>query len=481
MAEKDRIKTAELIFLIILTAFIILFRAQAAHMPLDVNEGSHAYAAARVSQGVVPYKQVFEHAPPVMIYVYKAAFMFFGQSVEAVRNFTTMYVIAVMLSLFMLARVLWRSAFVSMLAVFFYVLYQHSLIFQGMSANAAIFAQLPVILSILFAIDREKKYEAVSFCASGFFAATALLTDIMTVFFALVPIIYALFYSGKKPLNSIAWFIAGYIALLASAAGWAFYNHAVYDIYTSVISFNIAALKTAVKGMTLGDFIAANIVPFIAFLYAVWKAIRNNKDGNNFILVFTAAALYAAVFMAKGAQPHYYMALIPAAAILCASMVFDMYALLNSEKEARPYAWIILAMFLVLNTAVVSGANRLGLFMKSGMYTDSRYYEQRAMAHTIIMSSENKEIKENFIFAWPDMPAVYFTAGVKAATRYAYAYPLDVFTQDKQTVLDTLFQGRPSWVVMQRGTYSSYQAFLDNYYAKAAETKNLVLYRNILF
>ena len=121
MAEKDFIKKKELLFIFILMVFTVLFRAQGAHMPFDTNEGSFAYAAAQMSQGQILYKNIFEHRPPVIMSIYKAAFSMFGQSIEAIRTFTTIYIIAVMLLIYMLARAVWRSAFISMLAAFFYM------------------------------------------------------------------------------------------------------------------------------------------------------------------------------------------------------------------------------------------------------------------------------------------------------------------------------------------------------------------------
>lgn len=495
MAAKDIIKGKEVFFLFLLIVFTALFRQQAANMPLDVNEGSYAYGAEQMSRGVVPYDGFFQHRPPVILYVYKAAFSFFGHTSEAVRNFATLYVTAVILAIYMLARVLWRSAFTAMLAAFFYVIYQHSLILQGLTANAAFFAQLPVILSMLFVLDRDKKYETVNFCASGFFAATALLTDLMAGLFVFVPLLYIIVFCHGRRVKGLLWFLAGYAAVLAAAVLWAFYNHIQYDILVSVIIYNFKALLKAGKGTGFGEFLLANMIPAVAFIYSGWHVFvrrgkteaekeanaTNEKSGMNFMFFFTAFFLYAAIFMTKGGQPHYYAALMPVAAFLSAALVHDMYLFLNAEKDVRPYSWIILTMFLVLNTAAAANVNRIGMFMKTSFYAEPLYYEQRAMAQTIILSSQNKEIKNNFVFAWPDMPSVYFTVGVKPASRYAYTFPLEVFTDEMKKIMEDMTQERPSWLVIQRGSFGPYQAFLDNYYAKAAETKNLVLYRNILF
>jgi hypothetical protein len=158
-----------------------------------------------------------------------------------------------------------------------------------------------------------------------------------------------------------------------------------------------------------------------------------------------------------------------------------MYVLVSSGAETKQYAWVILAMFLVLNTAIISKANDVGRVMASRIYTQEIFYEERAMAQTIVLNSQGRAKKNNFIFAWPNMPELYFEAGERAASRYPYAYPLDIIIEDKGKALDALFNDKPSWIVVEKGSFQTYQAFLDNYYAKETDTKHLILYRNLLY
>ncbi len=488
MAKKDVIKRVELIFLFVLLAFTAIFRAQVTDMPLDKNEGAYAYGAVRISQGAVPYRDFFEHRPPMILYLYRAAFSAFGQTDRAVRYFTTVCAAAAAILIYILARVAWRSAFIAMLASFFYVIYQNSFALGGLCADTAVFAQLPVLICLLLACDRDSKYESVNFCASGFFAGIAVLTDLMTVFLAAAVVLYAAVYGGKNRMKNIAWFFAGCISVPIASAAWAFFNGAQKQMFDGVFGYNWKAFAAALKGPRIPEttgylalFIYADILPCAAFIYSAWVFFKRKKDGVNFLLFCAAVSLCTGILAAPGASTEYYLALMPLAALLSALLVRDIYALISSGTGPKKYAPVILGMFLVLNIAVISKANNAVSVISGGEYTKKIYYEERSMAREIAADSYGKPKKDNFVFAWPDMPAVYFMTGAKAASVYSYSYPLEILKNDKPKLIGALIDGRPSWAIMQKGTHQSYQAFLDNYYAKEAETKDLVLYRNILF
>ncbi len=54
-------------------------------MPLERDEGAYAYMADALGRGETPYVDVFDHKPPLIYYIYAAAFKIFGHSAEAVR------------------------------------------------------------------------------------------------------------------------------------------------------------------------------------------------------------------------------------------------------------------------------------------------------------------------------------------------------------------------------------------------------------
>jgi 4-amino-4-deoxy-L-arabinose transferase-like glycosyltransferase len=484
--EKDRIKRAELIFLALLAVLIVYFRSMSNTMPLDMNEGSYAYTASRMMAGDAPYKDVFEHRPPFAIYVYKAAFSLFGASVLSIRYFATLYVLITCLLIYMLARTLWHSAFTAMTAALFYAIYQHSLVLSGFSADAQLWAQLPVVLSIFFALDRDRKYEKVNFTVSGFFAAVTFFTSPLSVLFVFMPAVYIFIYLKENRIKNILWYFTGFFALVILVLGWAAINHMLKEFLTATWAYNIYFFtsKLASKpGINSADvfngFIWINILPFMAFVYCLIKVFLRKKEGVNFLLTFSTVSIAAALIIAGNSPANYYILLIPTAALLCAQAVFDLNASFVTESEGKKYLWAADLSLLLIACAVYAASNNLGIFLAKGKFAPDIYYEISGLSSVIDSQSQGLDRKKDFLLAWPNLPAAYFLTHSKADSIYPSAYPLDYFVRNKHLVTDAFYNELPVWLLLEKGTYANLQSNIDNHYGKTAETKNLVLYREV--
>ena len=107
---KDSEKLVKnIVVLFVLSAIIFLTRFHFVTLPLDRDEGTYSYIAWRMSEGELPYKDAFDHKPPVLYFLYKAAFDAFGYDFVSIRFFTILWlpvnpkqVIASFFKLFML-------------------------------------------------------------------------------------------------------------------------------------------------------------------------------------------------------------------------------------------------------------------------------------------------------------------------------------------------------------------------------------------
>jgi hypothetical protein len=119
-------------------------------------------------------------------------------------------------------------------------------------------------------------------------------------------------------------------------------------------------------------------------------------------------------------------------------------------------------------------------YLRTGRYTIEYYYNVSAAADMINSDSGGVVRDKYFLFAWPNMPDLYFMTGAQAATKYIYSYPLGYFAGDRDAVTGVLFNHTPVWVVLEKGTYAAFQAFLDNYYRKVMDTPTITVYRNLV-
>lgn len=487
MANSGRIYWKELIFLLVLASFIGFFRWQSLELPMDRDEGTIAYMAKNMSAASLPYKDIFDYRPPLIYHIYKTAFSIFGTSADGIRYFTMLYVIFTALLVYMLARSVSASAFYAMLSSLFYTVFLHNYMMQGLGSYPEMFAQFPILASILFAMTKEKDYEHVSFFLSGFLAATALAIDTTAIFFILAPALYCIFFCGKKRWNSLIWYLAGFLTLIFLAFNWLLYKGVLKEFFDDVISYGTYFIINGVHDSSfviiklgMGMFTLQNIVLIAGVLYTGVKAFRRSAAGYYMFLSAAFVTLFSGVMLFRGIYPHYYLILIPVMSLATAVMIKD--AVLFMKKISGSKAAMAAATAAVL-TAIITFQffiMKALPYARSGRYTINYYFDLKAAAAMINGSSEGVVRGKNFLFGWPNMPEMYFMTGATAATKYVYSYPLELYKHDRDSVTGVLFNDRPVWAVLEKGKYKAFQAFLDNYYRKEMETETIAVYRNIL-
>jgi hypothetical protein len=358
---------------------------------------------------------------------------------------------------------------------------------QGLGSYPEMFAQFPILASILFAMTKEKDYEHVSFFLSGFLAATALAIDTTAIFFILAPALYCIFFCGKKRWNSLIWYLAGFLTLIFLAFNWLLYKGVLKEFFDDVISYGTYFIINGVHDSSfviiklgMGMFTLQNIVLIAGVLYTGVKAFRRSAAGYYMFLSAAFVTLFSGVMLFRGIYPHYYLILIPVMSLATAVMIKD--AVLFMKKISGSKAAMAAATAAVL-TAIITFQffiMKALPYARSGRYTINYYFDLKAAAAMINGSSEGVVRGKNFLFGWPNMPEMYFMTGATAATKYVYSYPLELYKHDRDSVTGVLFNDRPVWAVLEKGKYKAFQAFLDNYYRKEMETETIAVYRNIL-
>ncbi|MGD0565803.1 MAG: hypothetical protein ABSA34_00545, partial [Candidatus Goldiibacteriota bacterium] len=406
---------------------------------------------------------------------------------DSIRYFTMLYVFFTALLVYMLARSVSASAFYAMLSSLFYTVFLNNYMLQGLGSYPQIFAQFPILASILFAVQDEKGYEHVNFFISGFFAAAALAVDTTAIFFILAPASYIFLYCGKKKGHCLTWFLAGFFSLIAAVSGWLLYKGIAREFFDSVIAYGayFAASGVQFSAFTIiklgaGMFVMQNIILLAGTLYAGVLALKKPSSGYNAMLFISFVVLFSGVMLFKALYPHYYLILTPVMALAAAELIKDaalrLKKMWKSALPAAAAAGVIICGIMVFQYYIM----KTDLYLKTGRLTIDYYYDLQAAGRLINSSSDGIERDKYFLFAWPNMPELYFMTGSQAATKYIYSYPLELYKQDRDSVTGVLFNHRPVWAVLERGKYNAFQAYLDNYYRKEMETGTIAVYRSLL-
>ncbi len=458
------VKKKEIVFLFIMIVAIFTVRAAFFHAPLDRDEGANAYMARAVSLGDVPYRDVFDHKPPFVYYLYKTAFSLFGESARAVRVFTAWVVLFTALLLYVFIRTFY-SAWVALMAVFLYGLFQHNPLIQGFGSNTGIFAQFPALLALFFLADREKGYEKVSYFITGFFIGVAVYVNLMAGLLVFVPILYMVFYEKKARGRCVLWYFFGFVSVSLLVFLWCVKNGCLSRFVDSVFLYNLFNIKT-ISGAAVFS-VKANLLPAAGLFYSAAVLAKRPGDRVNFLVFISSVLLLSAAVVSKS--------VIIAVPFLCVPAALMVRGLAEWVKKRAGILPAAAALFMVLfagSFVFVYFTNLADAFKKGGT-AEEALYEAR-FAGRYIKDRVNEGEK---IFVWPNEPEIYFYSKTKPVTRYINAYPFGYYKKDFENVPAALLRVKPRFIVLRRGRDSRvFEGFARQYYSPAVTTNNLEIY-----
>ncbi|MCE5300963.1 MAG: hypothetical protein LLG37_08870, partial [Spirochaetia bacterium] len=264
---------------------------------------------------------------------------------------------------------------------------------------------------------------------------------------------------------------------------WAAWNRMLPQFYECVFNYNFAymkmrtePLKTVLNGSYY--FTILYLLPVISMAWFMVKSFLPKREDLPFLTVIAAIGSYAGVAALKGYYPHYFLTLIPYAALLGALFVRDIYAMLDGVLRLKYYAAAVVSLLLVLNAASYFVHSGTLQFVKSGRYSMDIFYQTRAISAAAKMALANSKGGKMFVFQ--NQPEVYFLAGGKAVSRYIYAYPLAIYGQAAAESFSREFiDGKPDVLVLEKGNYTAYETYVDNYYRKISETRNFEVFEKL--
>ncbi len=136
-----------------------ILRMQFWGQPFQMDEGGYAYEAWVMGQGLVPYKDVYEHKPPGILVLYNLAFLLSGPSALSVKVLASIYTLGTVLAIFLVARKLAGSA-AGCFAALLFAIFSSGPNIGGGSVNTEVFMVLPYTLaaySFLKAIETGRR------------------------------------------------------------------------------------------------------------------------------------------------------------------------------------------------------------------------------------------------------------------------------------------------------------------------------------
>jgi hypothetical protein len=396
-----------------LAALCVALRWPSLSLPLDRDEGTYAtLALAWIKGWGLPYRDFFDHKPPLLYALYGAAFQTLGWTPRALRLASLLWQT---LSVLLLGGLLWdwtRQEGAVLLGGVTFAALSNAWLSQAAAANAEGWGWLPLLLGLACLRPLRAERPALAWVAWGFFGGlAACIKQPYAVFAVALPLFWergldlrlrALLYSTAGLLVAHApWLLYFASRQALGAAGFAVFTyHAHYGspfAWGALLGFGRLLRHL---GLEQGLFWLA---AFAAWQFA-WGSLAR------LALVFTLLGVFAADLSGRW-YPHY--------AILWSLGLALGVAALSLVLE-RKQAWSLAVLLLLPFGVEQSGFWGLDAFQRSRqLYSTDNFGQAPALGAWL----QQQTPPDARLFIWGADAELYFLAQRQPAARFLNHYP----------------------------------------------------------
>lgn len=288
---------------------------------IDSDEGIYAFVASQWRRGHEPYRDLFDHKPPLVHMAYRLAFAAFGESMVSPRLVWTVAVALTSLGCAAVVRRLrggWVPPLVAGVAA---VIFLGSPLVEGETANTETLMVLATTWSAFFscAAAGARGLSRAEAAVAGLCAGVSLLAKPV----ALVEVVFLaawIAYFSSRRGRDIAAFSLG---ALAPALAWGVYavaQDSIWKMYEDVVQYNLHyASSGKAPWLARLALLAVDHGPPLALLWAgvgacLLTSLRTERRAPDFAFGWTTAALIGALSAGR-LYEHYFQQIVPPMAV----------------------------------------------------------------------------------------------------------------------------------------------------------------------
>ena len=469
-------------------------------VPLERDEGEYAYAGQLILQGIPPYEELYTMKLPGTNLVYAGIMALCGQTHEGIHVGLIAFNILIIITMYYLTKQVVDSLAGIIAAASFAILSMGQSI-QGIYANTehfVIFFALTGIILLLYALERQKAWLVF---LSGLLLGSGILMKQHGMAFIAFALLYLFTHEFLAPYRKgwrnglflvavlsigailpylITCLVFIYLGLFDKFWFWT----VTYALtYTSTIPMDLAweGFKESAKGI----FTAAPLIWVLAFIglaSLAWDERARNRS-----LFIGGFALFSFLSILPGFyfRPHYFILILPAAALLSGLAVSSMAGKLPSGGS-----WIqrgiIPGLIVIIGILISVFQQKQFLFEMTPTQISRATYGLNPFPESLEIARFIKDntTENDRIAIIGSEPQIYFYSSRRAATGNIYMYPLmekhDYALEMQKEMIREIEYTRPKYLVYvhiqtswlaQRDShkliFNWLEQYLDRYYTIA--------------
>lgn len=428
-------KKRTIIIILLILALQIFLRIPFLGEPLERDEGAYAYIAQRMAVGQVPYRDIYDHKPPAIYFIYAGIFKLFGESAASIRYFTLFYSLLLTFIIFMIGSRLWGRVG-GLLAAFFYAVFSGGALIQGTSANTETFLVLPILLALFFVIRSNNGRDL--FWA-GLFSGLAVMVKQIAGLNLLVLLVFILL--NYKDFKKIIVFLFGSAIFPVLFVVYFFVKGAIPELINVMFLENVGYL--AHQPWQWDQFfkvvINENLILWFLSAVALLFIIARGRSDKNMLVGAWALFSVVGVILGKVFYGHYFIQAIPGLSLLSALAIISL--------KHNQFKVFILMITFVMAGMIISYEKDFYLSSPEEISFKKYGITNFVVAKEVASFVEKNTRPDQKIFIWGAEPEVYFYSKRESASKFIYYYPLFHSKTKRIEMLKELKQNRPKYII----------------------------------
>ncbi len=485
--------------LLLAIAFSVFVRMHLRNMPLERDEGEFAYVGQLMLQGIPPYKIASNMKLPGTYAAYAAIMAVFGETPSGIRIGLTLVNIAATVLVFLLAKYLygWLAGTVAGMTYSFLSCRPAVLGFYAHATHFVVLAALAGILLLLYAIDTKRTS---MYFGSGLCFGLAFLMKQPGILFAAFAVSYWLWQQWKRPfpwrniaLQGGALFAGmalpfAVTCLLLFRAGvfpsfwfWTWSYAREYGLITTLPDVKNALrafLPWVIRPVVIWEIVA------IGLAAPIWSRFAGAHAG-----FVTSFFLFSCLAVCPGFyfRPHYYILVLPAAALGAGIAVSAAQEILLQKRIGTFLVWFPVLYFAVA-FVISARAEYRRYFRLDPVALVRRVQGGEAFPEAVTIGSYIKAhaSEQDTIGLFGSEPEICFYSARHCASSYLYLYPLMEKQKFAHQMQDEMMQqvrdSRPRFLVYVDDIHSwgwkaqveENRGFVDSTWAYAQQNYEVV-------
>lgn len=448
-------RVSDLLLLIAVQVVVVLLRLPGLPMPLERDEGAYAYVAWTWLHGGLPYRDAFDHKPPLIYLLYMPALLWGQPSAVAIRVWATVLLLLSVGMVYAIGRRTWGSA-TALLAALLFGIAGSAFDLQGMILNTTQALVLPALIGLWCAIRLGETQQTRWAIATGVaLAAAALIKPVAIV------VLPAVLLASRFNARSLARVVGGVAlggALVSSPIALYFALRGAWnDLFFGVLSYNRIYAAESQDRWELGGLVDM-FAPFVPLLVVALGSLPLIRKGDpqqrrsRLLIAAWGVGLLLAALGSLRAYVHYYYPVLPLLSLLAAPSIRWLWKGIPRATISSRLAAALLLLLLI----VPLGSQNLSLIGTTAEQQAERLYGDSgklffAQASLVAEYVRDHTAPDDPIYIFAAEPQVYLLAERRTSSRYIYDYPLALLPSARAELARDLQQEPPALVITYYG------------------------------